>query len=121
LEEDIKGDNILMHILDHSILQGFGEDEQMDPSPRKYVNGTTIYESRSWREPNKYGIVVLTDFAAAVSGEETHDHKVQPDAFRAPEVLLGVDWSYPIDLWNVGCMVSLMVPHRPNLSLCYTC
>ena len=32
-------------------------------------------------------------------------HPIQPDSYRAPEVLLGVGWSYSADIWNLGVMV----------------
>ncbi|KAL2261956.1 hypothetical protein VTK26DRAFT_2913 [Humicola hyalothermophila] len=47
---------------------------------------------------------VLCDFGSVVSGEPANTKDVQPNLYRAPEVLLGVPWSYKIDIWNVGCM-----------------
>lgn len=105
-----------MTILDQSILEQFEEDEKTDPSPRKFVNGTTFYESRPWKKPNRYGAPILTDFGAAVSGEEMHTHDAQPDAYRAPEVMIKADWSYSIDIWNVGCMVRV-TPCSPKSSV----
>jgi hypothetical protein len=32
---------------------------------------------------------------------------VQPQMLRAPEVILGADWDYKIDIWNLGLVVSL--------------
>lgn len=33
---------------------------------------------------------------------------VQPVMLRAPEVILGHPWSTPIDIWTVGCLVSVV-------------
>lgn len=30
---------------------------------------------------------------------------VQPYALRAPEVILGLEWGPPIDIWSLGCLV----------------
>jgi serine/threonine protein kinase len=30
---------------------------------------------------------------------------VQPDGYRAPEVILDMSWSTPIDIWSFGCIV----------------
>ncbi|KAJ5358765.1 CMGC/SRPK protein kinase variant 2 [Penicillium cataractarum] len=100
----IRADNILVSIADPSILEQFEKDECAHPSPRKFLAGRAIYESRPWTEPKTYGAPMLTDFGAAVSGEEVHNHDAQPDAYRSPEVMIMADWSYPIDVWNVGCM-----------------
>ncbi|KAJ5883917.1 uncharacterized protein N7473_010803 [Penicillium subrubescens] len=82
IHTNIKADNILVSIADSAILQQFEEDEHTYPSPRKFVGGRTIYQSRSWREPREYGMPMLTDFGAAVFGEEKHNHDAQPGAYR---------------------------------------
>jgi len=56
--------------------------------------------------PARIGEPILCDFGAAVSSEEFHDGDVQPDIYRSPEVILQVPWSYQIDVWNIGAMVS---------------
>ena len=49
---------------------------------------------------------LLSDFGSAVLGDEQHNENVQPNLYRAPEVCLRAPWSYSIDIWNVGCLVS---------------
>ncbi|KAF7187460.1 Serine/threonine-protein kinase SRPK [Pseudocercospora fuligena] len=102
---DIKGDNLLQEIADQSILDDFVKDELEDPSPRKEEDGVTIYASRAFGLPKKFGKVVLSDFGSAVRGDEEHWHDAQPDVYRSPEVMLKTKWSYPIDIWNVGVMI----------------
>lgn len=34
------------------------------------------------------------------------DHNYQPDAFRAPEIILGHSMTAAIDIWSLGCLVS---------------
>ncbi|PLB45873.1 CMGC protein kinase [Aspergillus steynii IBT 23096] len=83
---DIKSDNILQEIEDMPILESFTQAELKKPSPRKIVN-------------------VLSDFGSAVRGDERRNHDAQPNVYRSPEVMLKTDWSYPVDIWNVGVMV----------------
>jgi hypothetical protein len=102
---DIKADNILQEIRDKGILHAFTQAELEQPSPRKFVDGRPIYLSRRFNLPKKFGEVVLSDFGAAVRGDQKRNHDAQPNVYHSPEVMLKVDWSYPVDIWNIGVMV----------------
>ncbi|PSK42124.1 hypothetical protein B9Z65_4038 [Elsinoe australis] len=102
---DIKADNILQSIEDQSILEAFTQAELKQPSPRKVIDEYTVYASRSLGLPKSFGNSVLSDVASAVAGDEQHDHDIQPDVYRSPEVMLNMPWSYPADIWNVGVMI----------------
>ncbi|RDL34569.1 CMGC protein kinase [Venustampulla echinocandica] len=102
---DIKGDNILQVIEDKPILKAFTASEMSDPSPRKSVNGMPVYASRRFDRPKFWGRAVLSDFGSAVSGELKRNHDAQPNVYRSPEVMLQTEWSYPVDIWNVGVMI----------------
>ncbi|KAI1061636.1 hypothetical protein LB506_011831 [Fusarium annulatum] len=80
-------------------------EEQSEPTPRKEVDGRTIYISRELRKPKDYGAPVLCDFGSAVVGDVEHCEDIQPDIYRAPEVILEAPWSYKVDIWNAGCMI----------------
>ncbi|KAJ5799909.1 uncharacterized protein N7518_001977 [Penicillium psychrosexuale] len=101
---DIKSDNILQEIEDLSILDSFSKAEMEHPSPRKFVNDMPVYASRRFDLPRFFGLAVLSDFGSAVQGDEKRNHNAQPNVYRAPEVMLKAEWSYPIDIWNVGVM-----------------
>lgn len=103
---DIKADNLLHAIVDHSILDAFVRDEIEAPSPRKYVDGATpVYVSRRFGLPRDFGRIILSVFGTAVSGEVPRNDHAQPNVYRSPEVMLRVPWSYPADIWNVGAMI----------------
>jgi serine/threonine-protein kinase SRPK3 len=106
---DIKSDNILQDIADKRILDAFVDAEMAVPSARKVVNinanAHTIYRSRQFELPEKFGDVVLGDLGSAVKGDEKRNHDAQPEVYRSPETMLNIDWSYPVDIWNVGCMI----------------
>ncbi|KAF5027030.1 hypothetical protein F66182_906 [Fusarium sp. NRRL 66182] len=120
--EYIKADNIMFGIQDDTVFSAFEEQEQQDPSPRKLVDDRTIYLSRELQMPKEWGAPVLCDFGSAVRGNIEHLEDIQPNIYRAPEVILGAPWSYPVDIWNVGCMIwdifqgrHLFTGHDPEL------
>lgn len=102
---DIKADNIMLGIEDDSVFSDFENDELETPSPGKEIDGRTIYVSRELRMPKEWGAPVLCDFGSAVPGNMEHSEDIQPDFYRAPEVILEAPWTYSVDIWNVGCMV----------------
>ncbi|KAG8408172.1 hypothetical protein J3459_018134 [Metarhizium acridum] len=102
---DIKADNILQDIQDQAILEAFTNAELTHPSPRKSLGELTIYASRSFDLPRRFGGPVLSDFGEAVRGDMKRNHDAQPAVYRSPEVMLMAEWSYPVDIWNVGVMI----------------
>ncbi|QSS54231.1 protein kinase [Histoplasma capsulatum var. duboisii H88] len=104
---DIKADNIMFGINDDSVFTDFEEEELQQPIPRKEVDmdGRTVYMSRKLRIPADVGDPVLCDFGSAVLGDQHHAEFIQPNIYRAPEVILGAPWTYSVDIWNVGCMI----------------
>jgi serine/threonine protein kinase len=102
---DIKGDNILLGIEDESILDDFTTAELQDPSLRKRLDNYTVYVSRAFNLPNKIGRAVLSDFGSVMDGSKIQTSDEQPDVYRCPEVMLKAEWSYEINIWNVGVMV----------------
>ncbi|RAO69354.1 uncharacterized protein BHQ10_005366 [Talaromyces amestolkiae] len=92
-------------IADDSVFSDFEEEELRRPIPRKETDGRTIYISRELRMPKDWGAPVLCDFGSAVPSDVEHLEDVQPNIYRAPEVILEVPWTNSIDIWNVGCMI----------------
>lgn len=101
--QDIKADNIMFGIQSDEVFQEYEELELQDPSPRKVLDDRTIYVSRDVSPPKQLGAPVLCDFGSAVIGDVEHTEDIQPDIYRAPEVILEAPWSYEVDIWNVGC------------------
>ncbi|OAQ73078.1 CMGC/SRPK protein kinase [Pochonia chlamydosporia 170] len=105
IHTDIKADNIMFGVNDDSVFSAFEGQELRDPSPRKEVDGRVVYTSRELQMPKNWGAPVLCDFGSAVAGDVEHFEDVQPDIYRAPEVILEAPWSYEVDIWNTGCMI----------------
>ncbi|TGO40356.1 hypothetical protein BHYA_0038g00300 [Botrytis hyacinthi] len=80
---DIKADNILFQMEDESILDAFTAAEMERPSPRKLVNGVTVYASRQLGVPKFFGDSVLGDFGSAVQGDLKRNHNAGPQIYRA--------------------------------------
>ncbi|KAI8619868.1 kinase-like domain-containing protein [Chytriomyces sp. MP71] len=49
--------------------------------------------------------VRLIDFGSAIFEEEYHSSVVSTRHYRAPEIILGTGWSFPCDMWSVGCIL----------------
>jgi len=47
----------------------------------------------------------VIDFGSALFEARWHNHLVQTRHYRAPEVVLGMKWSFPIDIWSIGCIM----------------
>lgn len=103
--QDISTNNILQGIGDTSILHQIEEDEIARPIARKILDGREIYFSRP--VPISEGLPVLSDFGEARIGESKQRGDIMPGIYRAPEVILGMEWSNKVDIWSMGVMVSL--------------
>ncbi|KAJ5362386.1 hypothetical protein N7541_003230 [Penicillium brevicompactum] len=52
------------------------------------------------------GRPVITDFGLSVFGDKApHNYPIQPNGFRAPEVIIGANWDYSVDIWNLGALI----------------
>ncbi|KAI9322390.1 kinase-like domain-containing protein [Dichotomocladium elegans] len=49
--------------------------------------------------------IMLIDFGSATFEDDYHSSVVSTRHYRAPEIILGLGWSYPCDLWSIGCIL----------------
>ena len=89
---------------DDSILSHLEEDEMERPITRKVLANRNIYNSRP--VPPCMGLPVLSDLGEARIGSQNHKGDIMPGIYRAPEVILDMDWDYKVDIWSIGTMVS---------------
>ncbi|KAH8435215.1 uncharacterized protein LDX57_012844 [Aspergillus melleus] len=97
-----------MALSDHSLLDTVVRDEIEHPLPQKTSDDRTIYLSRnnSGFQVDSLGRPVITDFGLAVYGDKgPYNHPIQPNGFRAPEVIIGATWDYSVDIWNLGALI----------------
>ncbi|KAF8395062.1 hypothetical protein HHK36_019002 [Tetracentron sinense] len=53
----------------------------------------------------KFSAIKLIDFGSTTFEHQDHSYVVSTRHYRAPEVILGLGWNYPCDLWSVGCIL----------------
>lgn len=63
--------------------------------------------------PVTNGPCVICDFGAARVGE-LHVGDVMPGVYRAPEIIMGMEWSSKIDMWSFGVMVRDLILILPR-------
>jgi serine/threonine protein kinase len=69
----------------------------------------------TYREKNRGGAkdyrvplstdIRLIDFGGATFESDHHSRIVNTRQYRSPEVLLGLGWSHPSDMWSIGCIL----------------
>lgn len=84
------------------------------PMPRRIVGDRITYASHGdFGETGSPQVrLEIIDFDAAHSGNKPDPMRylVQPPVYRAPEVLMGIPWSYSLDIRYVGALVSELRP-----------
>ncbi|EXJ82333.1 CMGC/SRPK protein kinase [Capronia epimyces CBS 606.96] len=107
IHTDINPSNIMLTIEDESLLSDFERAEIEEPSPMKVLNdGRAIYASRKLGLPKGllWGQPVLCDFGEARIGD-SHTGLIQPEQYRAPEVLFNMGWTSSVDIWNIAVLI----------------
>ncbi|KAL2024254.1 hypothetical protein VTK56DRAFT_9410 [Thermocarpiscus australiensis] len=111
---DIQEDNVLFTLGENQNLKEIEEEEMTHPSARKVYSNHTIYQSRmvtgDWSEDSEIvPVPVLCDFGEARFGKQSYDEEVMPDLYRAPEILLGIEWNEKVDIWALGLTLWVLV------------
>ena len=94
-------------VKDYDIFADYEEAERRNPSDRKVINEErTIHRSRGVRHPraHAYGQPILCDFGEA---RVVHAHKyseIQPEIYKAPEILMQFDWHVSVEVWSAACL-----------------
>ncbi|OAX83200.1 CMGC protein kinase [Emergomyces africanus] len=103
---DLQPKNLLLPVSNLFYYKEFEDGEFNDPSYRKIYKDRTIYGSRSMSQSLE-GLALICDFGDARFGDQEHDDLIMPEPYRSPEVLMQMKWSYPVDIWSFGMVVSL--------------
>lgn len=106
----MKDDNFLVTFENPSIVHKFVEKLASNPQAQKVVGDRTIYHSHvDFGAFESFDVGLrLIDFDKSQPGDHSGPlrYPMQAAAYRAPEVLMGLPWSYSLDIWNFGALVS---------------
>ncbi|KAL0060827.1 Apoptosis-inducing factor 1 [Marasmius tenuissimus] len=90
IHTDLKPENILLVHNDYRVV------DIPVPGKRNAVKPKRILQSTDIR---------LIDFGSATFEKEYHSQVVATRHYRAPEIILGLGWSYPCDAYSLGCIL----------------
>ncbi|XP_048427575.1 serine/threonine-protein kinase AFC2 isoform X1 [Pyrus x bretschneideri] len=62
-------------------------------------------DGTSYKRLPKSSAIKVIDFGSTAYEHQEHNYIVSTRHYRAPEVILGLGWSYPCDIWSVGCIL----------------
>ncbi|TGJ82065.1 hypothetical protein E0Z10_g6688 [Xylaria hypoxylon] len=96
IHTDLKPENIL---LCDSAYQTFTYNRRIPSS----TNGTNRQATQ--RRVLLDTEIRLIDFGSATFDDEYHSSVVSTRHYRAPEIILGLGWSFPCDIWSIGCIL----------------
>ncbi|PVH14986.1 uncharacterized protein CXQ87_005265 [Candidozyma duobushaemuli] len=114
IHTDLKPENILLHDDTYS-------RKQLKSSTiiSSYFNLNSSSEKRRLDKPPKFSrilnnpLIQIIDFGSAIFDDEYHSSIVSTRHYRAPEIVLGVGWSFPCDVWSMGCILVELVIGEP--------
>lgn len=89
IHTDLKPENILL------------KDSSYQKKPYTRPNDGESFYRKILKDPKIYTI----DFGSAIFEDEYHSSIISTRHYRAPEIILGVGWSYPCDMWSVGAIL----------------
>jgi len=96
IHTDLKPENIL---LCHNDYQTFTYNRKIPSS------SSTVSRQATQRKVLLDTEIRLIDFGSATFQDEYHSSVVSTRHYRAPEIILGLGWSFPCDIWSIGCIL----------------
>ncbi|XP_031091690.1 serine/threonine-protein kinase AFC2 [Ipomoea triloba] len=92
IHTDLKPENILLVSPDYVKV------------PDYKCSSRSLKDTYYKRVPKSSAIKVI-DFGSTTYDRENQTYIVSTRHYRAPEVILGLGWTYPCDIWSVGCIL----------------
>lgn len=83
-----------------------GGDYDFDSVLNNRANGTTTDTREMIDENCIYNCqIVLTDFGNSYFSNNRTKNEIQDRLYRAPEIILDLNYGYSCDMWSIGCLV----------------
>ncbi|XP_047310488.1 serine/threonine-protein kinase AFC2-like isoform X1 [Impatiens glandulifera] len=93
IHTDLKPENILLVSSEYVKVPDFKTSSRL-PKDGSYFK----------RVPKSSAIKVI-DFGSTTYERQNQNYIVSTRHYRAPEVILGLGWSFPCDIWSIGCIL----------------
>ncbi|KAL8152649.1 hypothetical protein V2J09_010409 [Rumex salicifolius] len=90
---DLKPENILLI-----------SSEYVKVPDYKYLSWPTK-DGSYYKNLPKSSAIKLIDFGSTTYQNQDHNYVVSTRHYRAPEVILGIGWNFPCDMWSIGCIL----------------
>ncbi|GAA0138613.1 non-receptor serine/threonine protein kinase [Lithospermum erythrorhizon] len=68
-------------------------------------SGRSLKGSSYFKRIPKSSAIKVIDFGSTTCNKQDQSYIVSTRHYRAPEVILGLGWSYACDIWSVGCII----------------
>lgn len=91
IHTDLKPENILLVHNDYKVVHIAVPGKRNAPTKAKKILHSTD--------------IRLIDFGSATFEQEYHSTVVSTRHYRAPEIILGLGWSFPCDAYSLGCIL----------------
>ncbi|KAK6455425.1 serine/threonine protein kinase [Scheffersomyces xylosifermentans] len=110
IHTDLKPENILLH--DDSYIK---KNLYSSTIIAGYLNlsSATPKKAPKYSKVLKNPLIQIIDFGSAIFNDEYHSSIVSTRHYRAPEIVLGVGWSFPCDMWSIGCILVELIIGEP--------
>ncbi|WOL01360.1 serine/threonine-protein kinase AFC2 isoform X1 [Canna indica] len=73
--------------------------------PDYKVSSRPLKEGSYFKRIPKSSAIKVIDFGSTTYDRQDNNYVVSTRHYRAPEVILGLGWSYACDIWSVGCIL----------------
>ncbi|MED6209973.1 CAAX prenyl protease 1, variant 3 [Stylosanthes scabra] len=107
-KHDVSGARFAARILNNSQISKFNIHSLLSAHSSfvtlKFLSRTTK-DGSYFKNLPKTSSIKLIDFGSTTFEHQDHSYVVSTRHYRAPEVILGLGWNYPCDLWSVGCIL----------------
>ncbi|KAM4654595.1 SRSF protein kinase 3-like [Amazona ochrocephala] len=105
IHADIKPENILLYGCDRSLQRILPDTHNCDQGTDSRLKGPGNVLGNRLEESDLMSIEVkIADLGSACWTYKPFSKEIQTQPYRALEVLLGLDYSTPADIWSTGCL-----------------
>ncbi|CAN8274012.1 unnamed protein product [Cochlearia groenlandica] len=91
IHTDLKPENILLVSSDYVKIPEY--------------KGSRLQRDVCYKRVPKSSAIKVIDFGSTTYERQDQTYIVSTRHYRAPEVILGLGWSYPCDVWSIGCII----------------